>query len=170
MKILVIVAHPSINESIVNKHLATRWSQEENVTVHYLYTEYPDRKIDVQREQELLLAHDRILFQFPLYWYSSPSLLKEWQDVVLEYGWAYGTQGTKLHGKEFGLIISTGGPETAYQAGGFNHYSISELTKPFQATANLTGMRFLPTYAIQGVRTLSPEDLSIEAERMIKHF
>ncbi len=106
----------------------------------------------MEREQELLLAHDRIVFQFPLYWYSSPALLKEWQDVVLTYGWAYGAEGTKLHGREFMLAISTGGPEEAYQAGGYNNYSLSELLKPFQATANLTGMRYLPVLKVQGVR------------------
>ncbi|BCG61610.1 hypothetical protein PUR_50350 [Paenibacillus sp. URB8-2] len=101
----------SLANSVVNKMWVDRLHQEEDVTVHDLYAEYPDKQINVEREQQLLLEHDRIVFQFPLYWYSSPSLLKEWQDVVLTYGWAYGSQGMKLHGKEFGLAISTGGAE-----------------------------------------------------------
>ncbi|QWU16155.1 glutathione-regulated potassium-efflux system ancillary protein KefG [Paenibacillus sophorae] len=170
MKTLVIVAHPNLTNSVVNKAWVERLSQEKEITVHDLYAEYPERRINVEREQQLLLEHDRIVFQFPLYWYSSPSLLKEWQDVVLTYGWAYGAEGTKLHGKEFVLAISTGGPEAAYQAGGFNHYSMSELTKPFQATANLTGMRFLPTFTMQGVRLLTNEQICESAEALVRHL
>jgi glutathione-regulated potassium-efflux system ancillary protein KefG len=147
-----------------------RLLQEEDMIVHDLYAEYPEGRINMEREQQLLVEHDRIVFQFPFYWYSSPSLLKEWQDVVLTYGWAYGSAGTKLRGKEFVLAISTGGPEVAYQAGGFNQYSISELTKPFQATANLTGMRFLPTFKTQGARLLTNEQVRESAEQLVLHL
>jgi glutathione-regulated potassium-efflux system ancillary protein KefG len=171
MKTLVIAAHPTIENSVINKAWIERLRIEEGViTVHELYAAYPDGKIDVEREQQLLLEHDRIVFQFPFYWYSSPSLLKEWQDVVLTYGWAYGTQGTNLRGKEFMLAISTGGPEAAYQAGGYNHYSMSELTKPFQAMANLTGMRFLPSFTLQGVRFLSSDQVQESAENLVNHL
>ncbi|KUP09482.1 general stress protein [Bacillus coahuilensis p1.1.43] len=169
MKTLVLVAHPNLSQSVMNKAWTERLSSTDHVTVHELYKEYPTGEIDLEREQALLLQHDRIVFQFPLYWYSSPSLLKEWQDVVLAYGWAYGSSGTKLHGKEFMLAISSGGPASAYQAGGFNHYSMSELTKPFQAMANLTGMRFLPTFTAQGVRTFTPEQIAESAKQLADH-
>ena len=171
MKTLVIAAHPNMEGSTINSTWVKRLRKEEGeITVHELYAAYPDGKIDVEREQQLLLQHDRIVFQFPFYWYSSPSLLKEWQDVVLAYGWAYGSQGTNLHGKEFMLVTSTGGPEAAYQAGGYNHYSMSELTKPFQAMANLTGMRFLPTFTLQGVRFLSSDEVQESAERLVEQL
>ncbi|MGB3260885.1 NAD(P)H-dependent oxidoreductase [Paenisporosarcina sp.] len=170
MKTLILVAHPNLSGSVVNKIWMERLQKEEEMTVHNLYAEYPDGRINKDREQQLLLEHDRIVFQFPFYWYSSPSLLKEWQDVVLSYGWAYGPEGTKLRGKEFILAISTGGPEAAYQAGSYNHYSMSELTKPFQATANLTGMRFLPTFKIQGVRFLEENQIQESAEQLVQHL
>ncbi|MCM3693614.1 NAD(P)H-dependent oxidoreductase [Neobacillus niacini] len=170
MKTLVIVAHPNLEQSKVNRTWMNRLQQEDNVTVHNLYAHYPTYEIDVKKEQQLLLEHDRIVFQFPFYWYSSPALLKQWQDLVLTYGWAYGSEGTKLRGKEFMLVISTGGPKEAYQAGGFNHFSISELTKPFQATANLTGMRFLPTFTQQGVRFLTNEQVLENAEELVCHL
>ena len=171
MKTLVIAAHPNMEGSTINSTWVKRLRKEEGeITVHELYAAYPDGKIDAEREQQLLLQHDRIVFQFPFYWYSSPALLKEWQDVVLAYGWAYGSQGTKLHGKEFMLAISTGGPAAAYQAGGYNHYSMSELTKPFQAMANLTGMRFLPTFTVQGVRFLSSDEVHESAERLVEQL
>ncbi|MEH7883941.1 NAD(P)H-dependent oxidoreductase [Bacillus sp. JJ1609] len=171
MKTLVIAAHPNIEGSTINSTWVKRLRKEEGeITVHELYAAYPDGKIDAEREQQLLLQHDRIVFQFPFYWYSSPSLLKEWQDVVLAYGWAYGSQGTNLHGKEFMLAISTGGPEAAYQAGGYNQYSMSELTKPFQAMSNLTGMRFLPSFTIQGVRMLNEDQVIESAEELVNHI
>lgn len=169
MKTLVIVAHPNLANSVINKMWIERL-QKEDITVHELYAAYPDGRINIEREQQLLLEHDRIVFQFPFYWYSSPSLLKEWQDVVLAYGWAYGPQGTYLQGKEFILAISTGGPADAYQAGGYNQYSMSELTKPFQATANLTGMRFLPSFKTQGARFLSKEQIQESAENLVRHI
>ena len=168
MKTLVVLAHPNLEQSKINRTLINHL-QKTNVTIHKLYDVYPDGKIDVEREQALLSAHDRIVFQFPFYWYSSPALLKEWQDKVLTYGWAYGSQGTALHGKELLLAISTGGPEIAYQAGGFNHYSMSELVKPFHATANLTGMRFLPIFTVQGAFRLSDEELSAKADAYVQH-
>ncbi|RLQ94207.1 NAD(P)H-dependent oxidoreductase [Falsibacillus albus] len=170
MKTLIIVAHPNLSMSTINKTWKERLEQENDLTVHDLYEVYPDGKINTDKEQKLLLEHDRIVFQFPFYWYSSPSLLKEWQDVVLSYGWAYGSEGTKLHGKEFALVISTGGPAAAYQAGGYNQYSMSELTKPFQATANLTGMRFLPSFTLQGVRMMSQEQINESAEELVRHL
>jgi glutathione-regulated potassium-efflux system ancillary protein KefG len=170
MKTLVIVAHPNLEQSKINRTWMNRLQQEESVTVHNLYAQYPTFEIDVAKEQQLLMEHDRIVLQFPFYWYSSPALLKQWQDLVLTYGWAYGSEGTKLHGKEFMLVISTGGPEAAYQAGGYNHYSMSELTKPFQATSNLTGMRFLPTFTKQGVRILTTEQVNQSAEELVQHL
>lgn len=170
MKTLVIAVHPNMEGSLVNKTWVNRLREEEGMTVHDLYAAYPDGKIDVDREQQLMIEYDRIVFQFPLYWYSSPALLKEWQDVVLTYGWAYGSEGTKLHGKEMILAISTGGPEGAYQAGGYNNYSLNELLKPFQATANLTGMRYLPIFKTQGVGTMNEEQIKASAEALVAHL
>ncbi|XMB29125.1 NAD(P)H-dependent oxidoreductase [Paenibacillus sp. BR2-3] len=159
MKTLVIMAHPELNQSRINKRLAAEAEERANVTVHHLYTAYPDENIDVVHEQQLLEAHDRIVLQFPFYWYSSPSLLKKWQDTVLQYGWAYGTGGYKLHGKELIIAISSGGPQEAYQAGGPNHYTYSELLRPFQATANLLGMTFRRPFIVSGIRGISDEQL-----------
>ena len=168
MKILVIVAHPNIEKSRVNKRWVEELKKYPEITVHELYKEYPNEKIDVEREQALLLEHDRIVLQFPFYWYSSPSLLKKWQDEVLTYGWAYGSKGDKLHGKELMLAISTGGPAAAYRAGGYNQFSMSELTKPFQATSNLIGTRFLPSFVLHGIGYLSDEDIAKSAREYVK--
>jgi putative NADPH-quinone reductase len=168
MKVLVIVAHPNIKDSIVNRRWVEELKKHPEITIHELYHRYPDEVIDVEQEQMLLLLHDRIVLQFPFYWYSSPPLLKKWMDTVLTYGWAYGTNGDKLHGKELLLAISTGAPSEAYQAGGRNHFTISELAKPFQATSNLIGTTFLPSFVLNGTRNLSDEVIAKSAEQYAK--
>lgn len=170
MKTLVIVAHPNLRESRVNKRWAEEMEAHTDVTVHRLYDVYPDFAIDVEKEQRLLLDHDRIVLQFPFYWYSTPALLKKWFDDVLTFGWAYGPEGDKLHGKELAVAVSAGGPLFAYQAGGYNHYSMSELLKPIQATSNLIGTHYLAPFVIHGVRTLTDEGLEASAKAYVEHI
>ncbi|AJY73546.1 NAD(P)H-dependent oxidoreductase [Paenibacillus beijingensis] len=156
---LIIVAHPDLETSRINKRLAAELERRGNVTVHRLYETYPDEKIDVAREQELLLTHDRIVLQFPLFWYSSPSLLKKWMDDVFELGFAHGKGGDKLNGKELLIATSSGGAQSMYQAGGFHNYSYSELLRPFQQSANLAGMIYRPHFVVSGIREVSDEQL-----------
>lgn len=169
MKTLVIVAHPNLEQSVMNKTWAAEIEKHENVTVHRLYDAYPKEQINVEKEQELLLAHDRIVFQFPLYWYSTPSLLKKWMDEVLTYGWAYGTGGDNLHGKQLLIALSAAGPDTSYVAGGYNNYTISELLRPLQATSNLIGTRYITPFTVHGVRFLSEEQVQESAERYVQY-
>ncbi|WP_338778135.1 NAD(P)H-dependent oxidoreductase [Metabacillus sp. FJAT-52054] len=166
---LIIAAHPSMEQSVVNKALAERVEKETTATVHYLYEAYPDGKINVEKEQALLLSHDRIVFQFPFYWYSTPALLKEWQDTVLTYGWAYGSGGDKLHGKEFLAALSTGGPKEAYNREGYNYFEMEELLKPLHAMANLTGMKYMAPFMVQGVRMLTEDQLKDAAEEYVSY-
>src|SRR5688572_33193483 len=98
-RVLILFAHPVLERSRVNRRLVEAVTGLDDVTVHDLYETYPTLSIDVRREQALLLEHDVVVAQHPFYWYSTPSVLKEWQDLVLEHGWAYGHGGTRLHGK-----------------------------------------------------------------------
>ncbi len=152
-KVLVLFAHPSQHRSEANRPLVRATEALDGVTVIDLYAEYPDFYIDIDREQQRLRDHDVVVFMFPLYWYSTPSLLKEWQDLVLEYGFAYGHDGTELHGKLLLCAITAGGLEDAYRHQGYNHYSIRELLRPIEQTATLCGMTYLPPYALFGSRT-----------------
>jgi glutathione-regulated potassium-efflux system ancillary protein KefG len=165
MKTLVIVAHPNLEQSVINKSWVNEIKKQDNITIHPLYDVYPDGKIEVQKEQELLLAHDRIVLQFPLYWYSTPSLLKKWMDEVLTYGWAYGTGGDNLKGKQLLIALSAAGPEASYKAGGYNNYTISELLRPLQATSNLIGTRYITPFSVHGVRFLSEEQVQESAKQ-----
>ena len=152
-RILILFAHPSPHRSEVNRPLLDASRRQQAVTVVDLYAEYPDYCIDIDREQRRLLDHDIIVFMFPLFWYSTPAILKEWQDLVLEYGFAYGHDGRALHGKQLLCAITAGGIEGAYRSRGYNHYTIRELLRPIEQTATLCGMRYLPPYALFGART-----------------
>lgn len=162
-KVLVLVAHPALHRSRVNRSLADAIVGLPGVTTHDLYDAYPDFAIDVTREQELLLAHDVLVWQHPFYWYSTPALLKEWQDLVLEFNWAYGPKGGALRGKLFLPALSTGGPEGAYQEGGYNRFTIRQLLTPVEQTATLCGMRMLPPFVVHGSHRLGEADIAAHA-------
>ncbi|HAS8283556.1 NAD(P)H-dependent oxidoreductase [Vibrio vulnificus] len=157
-KVLVIYAHPSQHRSEVNAPLFAAAKAVDGVTCVDLYAEYPQFDINIDKEQARLLEHDVIVFQFPLYWYSTPALLKEWQDLVLEYGFAYGTDGTALKDKLMLCVVSAGGKEEAYKAEGYNHFTIRQLLAPIEQMAALTSMHYLPPFAIFGARTALEEN------------
>lgn len=159
-KILILFAHPALEKSRVNIHLTEAIKDMEGVHFHDLYQEYPDFHIDVKREQELLLEHDVIIFHHPFFWYSTPAILKEWQDLVLEHGWAYGSQGNALKGKLFMNVISTGGKEIAYHPDGYNHFTVRQLLAPLEQTVNLCKMIFLAPFIVHGTHSITPEDIT----------
>jgi glutathione-regulated potassium-efflux system ancillary protein KefG len=139
-----------LERSRVNRRLLAAVRGLPGITINDLYESYPTFDLDVKREQELLLAHDVIVFQHPFYWYSTPAILKEWQDLVLEHGWAYGKGGDKLHGKLTCNATTTGGPAAAYQHEGRNRFTMRELLAPWDQTAFLCGMKFLAPFVVHG--------------------
>jgi glutathione-regulated potassium-efflux system ancillary protein KefG len=157
-RILILFAHPVLERSRVNRRLLAAVREVSGVTVHDLYDAYPTLYIDAKREQRLLIEHDIIVFQHPFYWYSTPAILKEWQDLVLEHGWAYGHGGTQLRGKITFNAITTGGPEAAYRRGGYNRFTIRELLAPWDQTAHLCGMRFLAPFAVHAALRIAADD------------
>jgi glutathione-regulated potassium-efflux system ancillary protein KefG len=162
---LVIVAHPDLAASRITARLTEAIRDLEHVTVHDITAAYPDGRVDSAREQRLLREHDRIVWQFPLHWYSVPGVLKSWIDQVLTYGFAYGHGGTALHGKTLQVVTSTGGPETAYTARGHNRFTMTELLTPIDATAHLTGMRLAEPLVLHGARIVSDEELDLHVRR-----
>lgn len=153
----MLFAHPVLERSRVNAVLIDAIRDLPGVTLHDLYEEYPSFGIDVAREKALLTAHDVVVFQHPFYWYSTPAILKEWQDLVLEHGWAYGVGGDALRGKTTFNAVTTGGPASAYQRGGYNRFTVRELLAPYDQTAHLCGMRFLPPFTVHAALLLDDE-------------
>lgn len=151
-KILWNFFHENFAESRGNKALLGAVSDLDNVTVNDQHAHYPDFKINVEREQKLLVEHDLIVFQHPFYWYSTPALMKEWEDKVLLYGFAYPPkEGKALHGKSWLSVMTSGGPDWSYRSGGYNNFTVSELYRPIQQTAYLCGMFWLPPFIVHSV-------------------
>jgi glutathione-regulated potassium-efflux system ancillary protein KefG len=159
MRILVLAAHPRPSTSLVQRAMTAAARSIPGITVHDLYAAYPDFGIDAGHEQQLLLDHDLVVFQHPFYWYSSPAILKEWQDIVLDFGWAYGPDGKKLHGKIMLQAISTGGAEDYYSRSGSNRFTVEELLRPFNQTAYLCGMAYLEPFIIYEGRRMGEADM-----------
>jgi glutathione-regulated potassium-efflux system ancillary protein KefG len=165
MRILVLFAHPRLRQSVVQRAMLASIRGLDDVTIRDLYAVYPDLMIDPRREQAELLGHDVIVLQHPLYWYSSPAIVKEWLDVVLEEGWAYGSGGNRLHGKFLLNAVSTGGPQEAYHGKGRNRFPVRMLLAPFDQTAYLCGMGWLEPFVVHAGRKLDSAALSSRAER-----
>ncbi|MCA0432784.1 MAG: NAD(P)H-dependent oxidoreductase [Proteobacteria bacterium] len=164
MRILVLQAHPRASFSIAQKALTAAARQVAGVTFRDLYALYPDFNIDIGREQKLLLEHDLIVLQHPFYWYSSPAIIKEWQDLVLDFGWAYGPGGDNLHGKNLMSVLTTGGPETAYHERGRNRFAINDLLAPFNQSAHRCGMAYLKPFVVFESRLIGKDALAAQAE------
>ena len=147
-KLIVYYAHPGHKHSHINRYMAKAAEAADGITFVDLYRDYPRFDIDVTVEQMRLLDHDVILFQFPLFWYSTPSMIKEWQDLVLEHGFAYGAGGDKLEGKRMIVAVTAAGSEDTYSTGGYQHYPLRDFLRPLEQTARLCSMRFSPPYVL----------------------
>lgn len=159
MKTLIIAAHPDLASSRINQAWVQELQQHDHITVHDLYRQYPTGTINERHEQLLLEQHERIIFQFPMYWYSSPPLLKQWFDTVLQPGFAYGPDGGKMHGKQIGAAVSTFGTAESYQSAGTNRFTIEELLRPLEALARYVGADYLPPYSLHDVSHVTDEQL-----------
>lgn len=163
--ILILFAHPALQKSRVHRVLRDHVLEIEGVSFHDLYEVYPEFDIDIDREQQMLEKHDIVIFQHPLFWYSIPAILKEWQDLVLEHGWAYGAAGNALRGKKLMNVISAGGSEAAYSADGYNRHTIRQLLAPIEQTAYLCGMEYLPPFVIHGTHRMPSGEILRQAQQ-----
>ncbi len=158
MKVLIVFTHPRFEKSLNQRLLVKQIPVSGEITFHDLYEHYPGFDIAMEAEQRLLTEHDVIIWQHPFYWYSAPALMKQWIDIVLDFGWAYGPGGTALTGKYALNVITAGGPRQAYSKEGYNRFAIRELISPFDQTAALCRMTYLPPFVLHGTHRLSAEE------------
>ena len=153
MRTLVIVTHPDIQHSSINKRWVEVLSKyPDKYHVHELHKVYPDEKINVQAEQKLIEQYDKMVFQFPFYWFNCPPFLKKWLDEVLAYGWAYGSRsGYKVGGKKIALAVSAGIDEHEYHATARYKYTLAELLRPFELTFEYVKADYRPFFAYYGI-------------------
>jgi glutathione-regulated potassium-efflux system ancillary protein KefG len=164
-RVLVLFAHPRLEKSRTNARLLRAIPRRDDITLRDLYERYPDFNVDVAAEQALLLQHEIYLWHHPLYWYNAPPLVKQWIDLVLTFGWAYGPGGTALRGKSMGHVVTSGGTAASYQLDGYHGATLDEFLRPLCRTVTLCGMTWLPPFAVHGTHRLSDEALEAEAAR-----
>lgn len=155
-RVIHYYAHPGHRHSQTNRAMWQAAAGVAGITRVDLYAEYPRHNVHIDREQQRLRDHDVILLQFPIFWYSAPSLVKEWIDLVLEHGFAYGEGGTALAGKVLMLAVSAAGPEAAYTPQGYQHYPLRTFLTPFEQTARLSRMQFAAPYVRYGALKTDP--------------
>ena len=169
--ILVILAHDDMNNSRVNKRFAQELESCDNVEVRDIKALYPDYKIDVQAEQEAIKRADKIVFQFPMFWFNAPSILKEWMDKVYSLGFAFdvtkdGYERKELDGKEFMLAVSMGGVQESYD--GEKVKSVNECLTPYIYTSKFCGMRVVDPFYIYGAMVSLSNDKLEELTLLFK--
>jgi glutathione-regulated potassium-efflux system ancillary protein KefG len=162
-KILILFFHPRYEDSHANRMLAESAASVEGVSFRDMYEIYPDFNIDVAVEKQVVTEHDIIVWQHPFFWYSCPPLMKQWIDLVLEYGWAYGKGGDKLAGKQVLQVITSAGTFEVYQPEGRNRFTYRTLLSPFDQTVHLCKMHYLPPFIVPGAPRLSPQQVSVYA-------
>ena len=162
--IYLLAAHPHWRESRVNRRLLAAAREVDGVDVNDLYASYPDYAIDADAERERLARADLLVLMHPIQWYSMPPLQKLWLDDVLRYGWAYGAGGSALAGKDLWLAATTGGPEESYHPSSYNRYFFDAFLPPYEQTAVLCGMRFLPPLILHGARSASASEVDAHVD------
>ncbi|WP_435520858.1 NAD(P)H-dependent oxidoreductase [Caenimonas aquaedulcis] len=162
--VLILAAHPNWRESRVNARLVAAAAGVPGVQVRDLYALYPDYDIDVPAEQRAVEAATLVVLLHPIQWYSMPALFKLWLDEVLTYGWAYGANGGVLQGKDVWLVATTGGPESSYHPQSYNRYFFDAFLPPYEQTAALCGMRFLPPLMLHGANRASEQEIADHAQ------
>jgi glutathione-regulated potassium-efflux system ancillary protein KefF len=167
-RVLVLVAHPDLRRSRVNQGLKDRAlaaaREAPRIEVRDLYALYPDFAIDVRAEQAAAAAADLIVWVHPIQWYAMPALMKLWVDDVFSLGWSYGPGGRALAAKDLWLVTSTGARQEAYHPTGYNRHFFDAFLPPYEQTAALCGLRFLPPLVLHGAHVASTQALDSHAE------
>lgn len=149
--VLVLYAHPSPQRAPLMRALSGAARELPGVLVQDLYELYPDFDVDGAHERSLLAKARLLVLLHPIRWYGMPSLLKEWMEVVLRPGWAYGLDGGgALRGKGFWLVTTTGSGPDAYRPGGLHGRPFADFLPPFEQAAALCGMDWIEPLVMHG--------------------
>ena len=170
--ILIIAAHPQLEHSRVTQRLLATLAQAAppGIELRKLYHLYPDYFIDIAAEQAALRAAKLVVWLHPIHWYSMPPLMKLWLDEVFAFGWAYGPGGVALRGRDLWLVASTGGPHDSYRPDGHNRYFFDAFLHPYEQTAALVGMRWLPPLVLHGAHRASDAEIDAHAALLVERL
>lgn len=164
--ILVIHAHPYPVHSRAVAGLLAGIRDLPGLAVRSLYDLYPDFDIDAVAERRALEGADLVVWLHPLYWYTTPALLKHWFEQVLVKGWAYGEGGEALKGKPCLWAVTTGGDEEAFSAAGRHHHAFSAFVPVVEQTARFCGMQWLEPFILHGGHRIDDAQLAASAAQL----
>lgn len=128
---------------------------------------------DVRAEHEKLMWADAVIFQFPLWWFAMPAIMKGWVDRVYAHGFAYGVgehsdtrwgdrygEGV-FAGKRAMLLVTAGGWESHYAPRGING-PIDDLLFPINhGILHYPGFRVLPPFVAYRVDRLDDAGFAV---------
>lgn len=141
--ILIVSGHTDLNDSFANKTILEELNKQlPHAEFAYLDQLYPNFQIDREAEQQRLIKADIIVLQFPLFWYSMPSLLSRWIEKTFVHGFSHGSAGDKLKGKKLVVSFTSGAPEALYSYDGPQHYPIEDFLPPMKQFAHLCKMEW----------------------------
>lgn len=166
-KILVVSGHPRLSQSLANRTILETL-KEKGPDFTLLRLDEEGWEPQVEKDQALLKDADVIVFQFPIFWYSYPALMKHWVEDVFAHGFAYGTAGTALKGKKFQISFTTGSPASAYRAGGPNGHMMEDFLFNFQQIAALCGMEYEEPIYTNGCAYIPGVSPEFVKDRVIK--
>jgi glutathione-regulated potassium-efflux system ancillary protein KefF len=151
-KVLVVSGHTDLNDSVANNIILEELKKQlPEADFSILSEEYPDFNINVEKEQARAAEADIMVWQFPVFWYSMPSLLRRWIEQVCVHGFAYGSNAENLKGTKLIPSFTTGAPESTYQRDVLG-FDINDLMDPqLKGTAGLCNMDLQPSIITFGV-------------------
>ncbi len=158
VKTLIVIAHPELDSSMSQQFLIESGLHWTDVDYLDLASLYASDEINISDERARLINYDRVFFQFPLYWYQAPAILKHWLDDVFPLDFGDVELMRALSDKEFGLIVTIGRKEEHFQAGGQEKRTLSEMLSPFEMLANALGWHYLPIFNIHQFDYMSEEE------------
>jgi len=130
---------------------------------------------ELAAEMEKLFWADLLIFQFPLWWFSLPAILKGWVDRVFAMGFSYDLGRAYDSGffpkKKGMLVLTTGGPAAAYTPEGKNGYMPDVLLHINRGMLHFLGLQVLPPFIAYAAARVPPEQraeyLSAFRERLL---
>ena len=156
MKTLILISHPKFEDSGTQQFLKTSFYSLDDVKYQVIDELYGQSDgIDIEKEQSALKGFDRIIFQFPMYWYSSPASLKQFMDDVFTRNYIVANRSVKT--KQLGIVVTLGDAKADFQAGGSEQFTIYELLRPLQAFAHKAGMQYLKPLVVDQFGYMDPE-------------
>lgn len=163
---LIIIGHPYWKDSVANRAILEELQKlRPQIKLSNLIELYPDFDIDIEAEQRKLIEADTVIWQFPLMWYSCPSIMRRYLEGVLSYGFAYGSSGSKLENKRLIASITTGVKQSVYE-GGILGFSAEDLFKPLAQVVKMCSMLWEPPQVTFGLNSAGAKGDEIKLEEI----